>query len=108
MGNNPSNTSCQAAQGTYACNSTCSADAQCQTIGSGYICHEGACRMSAYPTQTNCQAPVVAQQPVYQTPTPAQPVLPEELPQTGAFDFSLVAKIGVATLALGAALLLLL
>ena len=45
---------------TYSCNSTCSTDAQCRTIGSNYECNEAAgnrCRLTNNPGSAQCQPP---------------------------------------------------
>lgn len=42
---------------TYACNSTCTTDAQCQTSNPGYVCDPSArtCRLASNPTSTTCE-----------------------------------------------------
>ncbi|MCA9369599.1 MAG: hypothetical protein H6774_01775 [Pseudomonadales bacterium] len=66
---------------------------------------------SASPDTSSSQSPspttgITGTQP---SPTPStQPVLPQELPQTGAFDSSVLLKVGMVIVTLGAAILLLL
>lgn len=89
---------------TVGCNQVCSSNADCSnpdhicsTTGNG-----NRCRLADYTNSESCTKPQTVS-------TPGQPTLPQELPQTGAFDdFNLWIKAGLAALGIGAALLLLL
>lgn len=101
------------------CNDICVSNSDC--ANSNHICMTTAdgsnrCRLPDYPNSTTCTATiasttppdVIVQQPVYETSTPQQPVLPTELPQTGATDWVNWLKAGLVTLGIGTALFLLL
>ena len=105
------------------CNDVCSSNADC--ANPDYICYQtpdgsNHCRLDNYPNSDNCTQP---KQSVI-TPTPAQttqaiaqantvtaqgqPTLPASLPVTGPADWANWLKAGLATMGIGAALLLLL
>lgn len=77
------------------CNQACSVNSDCAI--SAHICFEGACRLATNPESVDCTLPAGA-----------QPVLPGELPESGATDLSTWLKAGLGILGLGALMLLLL
>ncbi len=84
------------------CNDTCVQNADCSNVN--HICvstDDGSmrCRLAEYTSSANCSVP---------TTTIAQPVLPEQLPQTGPEDWLNWLKAGLVTLGIGTALFLLL
>lgn len=91
------------------CNQPCSTNADCSN--SAHICYTTAdgsnrCRLDNYPNSDTCTTPNV----IYTTPTQttvAQPQLPAELPKTGMEDWGKWLGAGLATLGIGALLLLL-
>lgn len=92
------------------CNELCATNADCSQTD--HVCvttstGENRCRHQDYVNSSTCSAPP-ATQTVYTTVAQTQPVLPQELPQTGAFNWANWLKAGLVTLGLGAALLLLL
>jgi hypothetical protein len=157
---NRESATCQPKVDTYACNSSCQNDAQCQTVNPGYICDASqgnVCRLGTNSPATNCLPPnytappptvgcnalcnsnadctasnhicftvpdgtnrcrlesyvnsdtcthppstVVQEQPVQQV------VLPEELPRSGPEHWVTLLKVGLITIGIGAAILLLL
>lgn len=83
------------------CNDLCVQNADCSN--SSHICvttDDGSmrCRLADYPSSSTCTIPTVAE----------QPVLPQELPQTGPADWLNWLKAGLVTLGIGTALFLLL
>ena len=121
LASNPSANNCQPP--VYAtptpvpgCNDICSTNADCTVANPNYFCFQtpdgtNRCRLDAYPNSDTCTAPqesvVVPPTQVAQQPTP-QPTLPPQLPETGASDWFTWMKVGLATVGVGAALLLLL
>lgn len=62
---NPSNATCCQDEKIYQCNSDCTpgatGNAQCSgSLGAGYSCVSGKCRLTANPTSTTCQPPQIA------------------------------------------------
>ncbi|MCB9800968.1 MAG: hypothetical protein H6773_02195 [Pseudomonadales bacterium] len=93
------------------CNEICETNADCDqtnhvciTVSTG----ENRCRHQDYVNSTTCSAPPATQTVYVTSVAQVQPELPQELPQTGAFDLANWLKAGLVTLGLGAALLLLL
>jgi uncharacterized repeat protein (TIGR01451 family) len=92
---------------TVGCNVRCNTNADCSN--SAHICYQtadgGRCRLDTNVNSATCSTPVAQVTP---TPTPGQPALPEELPQTGPKEWANWLKAGLVTLGIGAVLLLLL
>lgn len=94
------------------CNDNCQTNADCSN--SNHICYAGVCRLDTHPTSPYCVPPTVASNPpAPQTPVastaPQQPVLPEELPQTGLLDNTVgLLGLGAAGVIIGGLLLILL
>jgi hypothetical protein len=95
MDSNPSSSACQppvavVPSPTVGCNHTCVTNADC--TNSAHICATTAdgskrCRLDSYVNSETCTTPQVAYTtPVQSTRPQTQPELPQELPQTGAFD----------------------
>lgn len=111
LGSNPTATSCLPTTyvpptPTVGCNQVCANNADC--TNPDHICATTAegnrCRLADYTNSESCSRPP---QSVPSTPG-QQPELPQELPQTGALDFGVWVKAGLAALGIGAVLLLLL
>ncbi|MDQ3008363.1 MAG: hypothetical protein M3Q81_02085 [bacterium] len=169
---NRNSATCTPVVATYSCNSACTTNEQCATANSNYLCSDGRCRLDSAPAQANCVPPTqptptptvgcnqtcatngdctnpahicattsdgsnkcrlaeyvnsttctppqvnvgtqasrppLAMNPVNPVePDQTQPVLPDELPQSGPEDWSNWLKAGIAALGVGAVLLLLL
>jgi fimbrial isopeptide formation D2 family protein len=117
LGSNHASTSCQgtttstpapSSTPTVGCNYNCSTNADC--TNPAHICYQttngGRCRLDSNVTSESCTRPVTT---TPNTPAqPGQPVLPQELPQTGPEDWANWLKAGLVTLGIGAILLLLL
>jgi hypothetical protein len=90
---------------TIGCNAQCTTNADCSNAA--HICYQtnngGRCRLDTNVTSVTCTSPVAQT-----TPTPQQPVPPQELPKTGPEDWGNWLKAGLVTLGIGAVLLLLL
>lgn len=89
------------------CNAVCTTNADCSNPS--HICYQTSdgtnrCRLDSYVNSTTCSQPPVT----VQTTDTTQPVLPDELPQTGPEEWVTWLKAGLVTLGIGAALLLLL
>lgn len=87
------------------CNQLCTTNADC--VNPSHICYQTAdgskrCRLDENVASESCRLPSTA------TPTPQQPTMPEELPQSGPEDWLNWLKAGLITLGVGAVLLLLL
>jgi uncharacterized repeat protein (TIGR01451 family) len=101
-----------------ACNQVCQANADC--ADPDHICYttsdgSNRCRRADNVTSASCAAPTgstTTTQPEQGAPgvaqQPGQPVMPEELPQSGSDDWGTWLKAGLITLGIGAILLLLL
>ena len=83
---------------TIGCNEGCLTNRDCSN--NDHICFEGNCRLASYPASTSCTVPVAQV-------NPAQPKMPEELPQSGSDDLINWIKAGIGILGAGALLLLL-
>ncbi len=82
------------------CNDTCVNNADCNN--SSYICWNGRCRLDSNVNSATCTAATIAG-----NPAPAQqPTLPEQLPQTGLNDGLKILGIGIGTVLLGIASML--
>lgn len=111
LGSNPTASNCLSTTyvpptPTVGCNQNCANNSDC--TNPDHICATTAdgnrCRLADYTNSENCARP-----PQVVTSTPGtQPELPQELPQTGALDFGVWVKAGLAALGIGAVLLLLL
>lgn len=110
LDSNPTATSCLPASyvpptPAIGCNDTCSSNSDCSNPD--HICSTTAdgtnrCRLADYTNSATCSKP-----PQTTASVPGQqPQLPEQLPQTGAFEFGNWLKAGVAALGIGAVLLL--
>lgn len=110
LNSNPSAANCQPTVivtpvPVVGCNQPCSTNADCSN--SAHICYTTAdgsnrCRLDNYPNSDTCTTPNT----IY-TPVAQQPQLPEELPKTGPKEWSMWLGAGLATLGIGALLLLL-
>lgn len=82
------------------CNNTCVNNADCNN--SSYICWNGQCRLDSNVNSTTCTAATIAG-----SPAPGQqPVIPEQLPQTGLNDGLKILGIGIGAVLLGIATML--
>jgi len=93
------------------CNEVCETNADCDQTD--HVCvttstGENRCRHQDYVNSSTCSAPPATQTVYTTTVAQVQPELPQELPQSGAFNLANWLKAGLVTLGLGAALLLLL
>ena len=91
------------------CNEICSTNADCSN--SQHICvtttdGSNRCRLAEYTASATCTEPGGTT--TTTTTTPTQPVLPEQLPETGPADWLNWLKAGLVTLGVGTALFLLL
>lgn len=91
---------------TIGCNELCEQNSDCTNIA--HICvttEDGSnrCRLAEYTSSTTCTEPVTTT-----TTATTQPVLPEQLPETGPADWLNWLKAGLVTLGVGTALFLLL
>lgn len=66
-----------AGETTYECNSHCSTNSECQSIGSNFICYAGRCRVSTNPDSDRCEVPLPTSTP---TPTPTPTPIPTPAP----------------------------